>query len=377
ASASKQPRPALHQAPFLHLLDQVKYGRNLPALLCQRPTQTICNLSETELLHGPEFSSMRLPFQVGSSAGSSADGPESSWPIQLLSMAEFSSCLATQKSPHQSTWLYASYIYLHPGASPPDPQLAKIRERIDWSGLGFDRGLAACGSTLWIGGPGSKTNLHYDAYGYNIVFQVFGSKRWTLYPPESSHLLRPTRLPFEESTIFSRLSAPASVPEARPHSVTLEPGDLLYVPRHWWHRVESLGDSASCSVNLWVPLPHLDAASRLGESLAGLMVRLLSSAPAAAQLLSETRWRCRDESDRRHWRRLTGGADVWGPGELKRDLATAQEAAAAAADAEAEAASDCDCDCRLCGTGDQLSGAGPTPHHRSLYRSLFLPPASP
>ena len=37
---------------------------------------------------------------------------------------------------------------------------------------------------------------------------------------------------------------------ARPYEVVLHPGDVLYVPRHWWHFVESL--DTSISINCWV-----------------------------------------------------------------------------------------------------------------------------
>jgi len=34
--------------------------------------------------------------------------------------------------------------------------------------------------------------------------------------------------------------------------VTLKPGDVLFVPRHWWHYVENVG--AAVSINSWIPL---------------------------------------------------------------------------------------------------------------------------
>lgn len=40
--------------------------------------------------------------------------------------------------------------------------------------------------------------------------------------------------------------------KARPYTVILEPGQVLYVPRHWWHFVESLEDSIS--VNMWIEM---------------------------------------------------------------------------------------------------------------------------
>lgn len=39
---------------------------------------------------------------------------------------------------------------------------------------------------------------------------------------------------------------------ARRYTVTLEPGQVLYVPKHWWHYVEC--DSTAISVNTWIEL---------------------------------------------------------------------------------------------------------------------------
>ena len=42
-----------------------------------------------------------------------------------------------------------------------------------------------------------------DSYGCNLVCQVVGSKQWTMFPPSASPLLSPTRVPYEESSVYS------------------------------------------------------------------------------------------------------------------------------------------------------------------------------
>ena len=51
--------------------------------------------------------------------------------------------------------------------------------------------------------------------------------------------------------------------QASVYQVTLEPGDVLYVPHHWWHHVVTTS-SWSVSVNTWVPGPQ-DDRCRLAE----------------------------------------------------------------------------------------------------------------
>ena len=61
--------------------------------------------------------------------------------------------------------------------------------------------------------------------------------------------------------------------EARPLVVTLEPGDVLYVPNHWWHFVEAV--ETSMSVNVWLEAPS-DPEDRCSESVARVLMTSLA-----------------------------------------------------------------------------------------------------
>lgn len=100
-------------------------------------------------------------------------------------------------------------------------------------------------------------------------------KRWILFPPESTPCLYPTRTPYEESSVWSQvnilnpdLAAHPNFVKANIFSVILEAGDVLYVPKHWWHFVRSEADNLdeiSISINLWCP--QNDERDQLKESL--------------------------------------------------------------------------------------------------------------
>ena len=59
---------------------------------------------------------------------------------------------------------------------------------------------------LSLHSSGAFTQCHQDSYGVNLVAQIQGRKKWTLFPPNASSasVLKPTRIPYEESTIFAR-----------------------------------------------------------------------------------------------------------------------------------------------------------------------------
>jgi HSPB1-associated protein 1 len=109
---------------------------------------------------------------------------------------------------------------------------------------------------FWIGPEGAATPLHSDSWGFNLFFQVLGRKRFILYSPDQGSLLYPSDI-FEFNTLYSRVNLLAPDHEtfprfrnARPIQVTLNPGEILVLPRCWWHDVEAL--DTSLSINAWV-----------------------------------------------------------------------------------------------------------------------------
>ena len=106
---------------------------------------------------------------------------------------------------------------------------------------------------FWLGPAGTVTPLHAD-YDDNLFVQLWGSKRIFLAPPHHDAFLYPVEAnallfgsPFDpEAPDFERFPLAR---QAALLDVTVEPGDLLYVPAGWYHQVRSL--SFSLSSNRW------------------------------------------------------------------------------------------------------------------------------
>jgi len=108
--------------------------------------------------------------------------------------------------------------------------------------------------TVWIGGGGTTTHTHYDAF-HNFFVQLYGRKRFLLFPPSAHSLLylypnahpsyRQSQLNFDELDIrkFPRFHNVSAL------EILLEAGDVLYLPPYWFHRV--IAEELSISVSFW------------------------------------------------------------------------------------------------------------------------------
>lgn len=109
---------------------------------------------------------------------------------------------------------------------------------------------AAHGLLFWYGPAGTVTPLHHD--NCDIMFtQIAGRKRFVIVSPEQSQLLYSGgALPTWASAVDPEspdLDRHPLYAQAAPITVTLEPGDALFLPHPWWHHVRALDMSVSVS----------------------------------------------------------------------------------------------------------------------------------
>jgi len=115
---------------------------------------------------------------------------------------------------------------------------------------------------VWLSVRGHHTPWHYDANSIHVFnLQLRGTKRWRIVSPETPLMC----VPFSNIGLYRNYSL------ARRRSFDFEAneGDLLFLPRYWFHSVTSLGD---LNINLnWVLTPRRPAASRTARREAELV----------------------------------------------------------------------------------------------------------
>jgi hypothetical protein len=179
------------------------------------------------------------------------------WNGELLWIEEIIGETTTSSSSSKSDWSVFKYV---------DSKLSdSIKEDADlWIPM------------IWLSHPGVVTQTHYDPQ-YNFLSQLQGTKRVILFPPSETSLYlfphihrsyRQSQLPLEIS--FNQTRPDPQLFPTLPDSgieVVLHPGDTLFIPPYWYHRVEALTMSISVSVTsptfleaqfseiYWQPLP--------------------------------------------------------------------------------------------------------------------------
>ncbi len=118
-------------------------------------------------------------------------------------------------------------------------------------------------ATLWMGSKGALTPMHNDAM-HNFYVQIYGEKKFTLYPPEAwGHLYLYPKYHLQHRNVqvnirdvnYKRFPRFKQAPE--PIVAIVRPGDVLYLPPGWFHEVEALTPTP-ISVNIWSPAIEIE-----------------------------------------------------------------------------------------------------------------------
>lgn len=159
-----------------------------------------------------------------------------------------------------------------------------VEKDITWARIALETEPEAI--NLWIGNSKTTTALHRDNYE-NIYGQIIGSKHFVLIPPIETACVNEKTLPSATYAFRQRIPQTEEVeavemdvvPDARevrvpcaiwdpdvpeeelnaysrlskPIRVSLDPGDILYLPALWYHKVsQSCGtEGICCAVNYW------------------------------------------------------------------------------------------------------------------------------
>ncbi|KAL9652058.1 hypothetical protein ABK040_000399 [Willaertia magna] len=114
-------------------------------------------------------------------------------------------------------------------------------------------------NTFFLGTTNTRTTLHYDRpLVDNLFLQIWGEKRWILYEPQEGEYF----YPFGFETKYAHVS---QIPELEGEvdlqkfplfeksnvlcEFILQPGDLVYLPKGYWHYVKH--ETLSVSLNFW------------------------------------------------------------------------------------------------------------------------------
>jgi lysine-specific demethylase 8 len=98
---------------------------------------------------------------------------------------------------------------------------------------------AITSNQVWVGPAQASTGLHYD-YLDNLAILLKGKKRFYLAPPGTIEKLGKLSKKYDRWAKLADMSIHEVTQFKGVYSVDLNPGDVLFVPKHWWHEVVNI-----------------------------------------------------------------------------------------------------------------------------------------
>ncbi len=122
-----------------------------------------------------------------------------------------------------------------------------IKEQAPWTYLNNEYDEKAY---LWIGGKGIKTPYHYDLTN-NLFIQIQGQKEFTIIPSDQISYMHNNNHVYTDIPSFDYSSEDLNkfknFDKVRCIKFILNPGDILFIPIGWYHKVKGLSNSISLS----------------------------------------------------------------------------------------------------------------------------------
>ena len=107
---------------------------------------------------------------------------------------------------------------------------------------------------LWFGAAGQKSTIHNDPY-HNLNAQIYGRKRFLLFSPREAHpYIYPVK--FNDGIWASPVDPDDPdlgrwplFGQVRALEAMLEPGEIIFIPKFWYHQVTSM--TVSINITSW------------------------------------------------------------------------------------------------------------------------------
>ncbi|MGE0632094.1 MAG: cupin-like domain-containing protein [Pseudobdellovibrionaceae bacterium] len=138
---------------------------------------------------------------------------------------------------------------------------------------------------LWVGPQNATTFIHQDIYGLQTWnAQIVGRKLWFMFSPESQPLNTDKEVDYDKFL---------ADPKSKATYFYLEPGEIAFVPKGWWHRVRTLEPSINLSGHILgeEDVPRMVKAIMITEAMGWLNHDLIKNSDPG--LYETSRERCR------------------------------------------------------------------------------------
>lgn len=237
-----------HDACSISDFDSQVAALGLPVVItagADRST-TLASWTLTEL--AARFGHVKVPVLGRDSNPQDALGDSGSMkPRRMMSLADYIRCISSDAG----TAPYAGNISLR-----NDPAVAgRLADLLckcrfpDWL-----PGSAQDEYRMWIAAAGQLTGIHNDPY-HNFNAQLIGTKRFVLFAPDQHEALYAE---FFNSGMWTSPIDPTAADlqkypkfaAATGYECELQPGDILFLPRFWWHYVQAR--KVSVNINRWI-----------------------------------------------------------------------------------------------------------------------------